>query len=68
MIRDDLCLVGLSLEIHSPMSKTFNDCEELLVVDLIIALGRCELPRQVSYRAKLSLVVGLAQTCSDCFV
>jgi hypothetical protein len=60
MIRDDFRLIGLSLEIHSLMSKTFDDCEELLVVDLIIALGRYELPRQVSYRAKLSLVVGLA--------
>jgi hypothetical protein len=50
------------------MSKTFDDYEEFLIVDLIVALGRSELPRQVSYRAKLSLFIGLAQASSDCFV
>jgi hypothetical protein len=48
MIRDDFRLIGLSLEIHSLISKTFDDCEELLIVDLIVALGRYELPRQVT--------------------
>jgi hypothetical protein len=68
MIRDNFRLVGLSLEIHSPMSKTFDDYEEFLIVDLIVALGRSELPRQVSYRAEFSLFIGLAQASSDCFV
>jgi hypothetical protein len=49
MIRDDFRLIGLSLEIHSLMSKAFDDCEEFLIVDLIIALGRYKLPGQVSY-------------------
>jgi hypothetical protein len=44
MIRDDFRLVGLPLEIHSLMSKTFDDCEEFLVMDLIMAFGRSELP------------------------
>jgi hypothetical protein len=45
MIRDDFYLMGLSLEIHSLISKTFDDCKEFLVIDLIVALGRGELPR-----------------------
>jgi hypothetical protein len=49
MIRDDFRLVGLTLEIHSPMSKTLDDCEEFLVIDLIVAFGRGELPKEVSY-------------------
>jgi hypothetical protein len=44
MVRDDFCLVGLSLEIHSLMSKTFDDCEEFFIIDLIVAFGRGELP------------------------
>ena len=68
MIRDDFCLVGLSLEIHSPMSKCFDNCEEFLIVDLIVAFGRGELPRQVSYQPKLSFVVSLAKAYSDSFV
>jgi hypothetical protein len=39
MIRDDFCLVGLSLEIYSLISKTFDDYEEFLIVDLIVAFG-----------------------------
>jgi hypothetical protein len=39
MIRDNLNLVGLSLEIHSLMSKCFDNCEEFLIVDLIVAFG-----------------------------
>jgi hypothetical protein len=44
MVRDNLYLVGLSLEIYSLMSKTFDNYEEFLVVDLIVALGWYELP------------------------
>ena len=68
MIRDTFRLVGLSLEVYSPMSKGFDDCEEFLVVDLIIAFGRGELPGQVRYRPKLSFVIGLTKACSDGFV
>jgi hypothetical protein len=45
MIRDNFRLIDLSLEIHSLISKTFDDCEEFLVIDLIIAFSRYELPR-----------------------
>lgn len=68
MIRNDFCLVGLSLEIHSPMSKCFDDYEEFLIIDLIVALSRGKLPGQVSYRPKLSFVVSLTKVCSDSFV
>jgi hypothetical protein len=44
MIRDDFRLVGLSLEIYSLISKTFDNCEEFLIIDLIVAFGRSELP------------------------
>jgi hypothetical protein len=44
MIRDDFRLVGLSLEIHSLISKTFDDYEEFLIVDLIVTFSRGELP------------------------
>jgi hypothetical protein len=44
MIRDHLYLVGLSLEIYSLMSKTFDDYEEFLVVDLIVTFSWGELP------------------------
>jgi hypothetical protein len=36
VIRDDFCLVGLTLEINSLISKSFDDYEEFLVVDLIV--------------------------------
>ena len=68
IIRDNLDLVGLSLEIYSLISKCFDNYEEFLIVDLIVAFGRGELPRQVSYRPKLSFVVGLTKACSDGFV
>jgi hypothetical protein len=45
VIRNDLRLVGLPLEIYSPMSKCFDNCEEFLIVNLIVTLGRGELPR-----------------------
>ena len=45
MIRDNLNLVGLSLEIYSLISKYFDNYEEFLIVDLIVTFGRGELPR-----------------------
>ena len=44
MIRDDLGLVGLSLEVYLLMSKSFDDCEEFLIVNFVIEFGRGELP------------------------
>jgi hypothetical protein len=38
MIRDNFRLIGLSLEIYSLISKTFDNYEEFLIVDLIVIL------------------------------
>ena len=38
MIGDDVELVLRALEVVSPLVKSSNDCQQLLVVDLVVAL------------------------------
>lgn len=68
VIRDHLDLVGLSFQVNSPMSKSFDDCEEFLVVDFVVELRRRHLSRKIRDGPQLSFVVSLAQACSDSFV
>jgi hypothetical protein len=36
MIRDHTDLVGVTLEVDSPVSKCFDDSQEFLVVNLVV--------------------------------
>ena len=68
MIRDHANLVGVTLEVNSPVSKCFDDGQEFLVVNLVVKFRWRHLSRQIGYGSQLRFVVRLAEACSDSFI
>ena len=64
VIGVDNCLVGVSVEVMSPFSKSFHDREEFSVIDLILSFCQVESLGEESYGVSLSVRVVLGENRS----
>lgn len=68
MVRIDLYLVGYPTEVGSPFLESFDDGEELLVMDGIVKSRPLKFLREEGYRVQSPLVVPLTQLSADSVV
>ena len=65
MIRVDFERCSNSFEVDPPLLERLDDCQQLLIVDRVVELGRAELPQVIADRVQLAIGVGLGQDAAQ---